>query len=138
METKTIATIAKILSIFTTLLLILGLIFADIHLFIIAMIMLIITLIPTFKYFDQLTDFFRKINGKVIDDERTQYIEAKSSVVSFATVLGVSIYSTAAIFTLRNIHPQYTDLAYPFLIIIVIGSIVYMISNFYYKRKFSD
>lgn len=138
MEIKTIAIIETILSSIVTILWILGLIFADINLFILAMIVLIIAIIPAIKYFSQIDEYFRKRGGKVVDDERTQHIEAKSSLPAFATVLVVSIYSAVAIFTLRNVYPQYTDLAYPFFIIAIIGFVVYMVSNTYYKRKYSD
>ena len=139
METKTIVIIAVIISTFSTLLWVLGLIFADINLFILAITISVMSLILLKKkYLDQIAEFFSKRNGKVIDDERTQLIEAKSSTLSFGTLIAVNIYSAIAIFTLRNTYPQYIDLAYPFLIITVIGFIVNMISKAYYKRKYGD
>jgi len=139
METKTIVIIAVIISTFSTLLWVLGLIFADINLFILAITISVMSLILLKKkYLDQIAEFFSKRNGKIVDDERTQLIEAKSSTLSFGTLLAVSIYSAVAIFTLRNIYPQYVDLAYPFLIIVVIGVIVNIITKTYYKRKYGD
>jgi len=138
METRTIVIITIIISSLTTLFGVLGIIFADINLFILAIIILIITLIPAIKYFDDINEFFRKRNGKIVDDERTKYIESKSSIMSFATVIGVCLYATVGIFTLRNTYPEYINLAYPFLIIFVIGLAANMISTAYYKRKYSD
>jgi len=139
METKTIVIIAIIISTCSTLLWVLGLIFARFDLFILAIIISIISLISLKKkYLDQIAEFFSKRDGEVIDDERSQYIEAKSSTLSFGALIAVSIYSAVAIFTLRNTYPQYIDLAYPFLIIVVIGFVVNMISKTYYKRKYSD
>lgn len=138
MEIKTIAIIATILSSIVTILWILGLIFADINLFILSMIVLVIAILLAIKYFRQITEFFRKRGGSVVDDERTQYIEEKASLPAFAAVIAVSIYSAIAIFTLRNIYPAYTNLVYPLVIIAVIGFVVYIISSEYYKRKYSD
>ena len=59
METKTIVIIAIITSSLTTLLWALGLIFADINLFILAMIILLISLYPAIKYFNDITEFFQ-------------------------------------------------------------------------------
>jgi len=136
METKTIVIIAIILSTLTNLLWISGLILADINLFILSLIIVIISLIPAIKYFNQISEFFRKRNGEVVDDERTQYIENKSNVLSFAFVIAVSIYSAVGIFTLRD--TLNTELAYPFIIIVVMGLIVNIIAKAYYKRKYSD
>jgi uncharacterized membrane protein len=139
METKTIVIMAIIISSTTTLLWILGLIFADINLFILAIILSIISLIfLKSTYLNQIGEFFSIRDGKVVDDERTQYIEAKSSTISFAAVVAVSIYSIIGIFTLRNVYPQYIDLAYPLIIIVVIGVIANIISKVYYTLKYSD
>jgi len=139
METRTIVIIAIIISTLSTLLWVLGLIFADINLFIIAILISLGSLILLKKkYLDQISEFFSKKNGEVIDDERSQYIEAKSSTLSFGAIIAVSIYSAVGIFTLRNTYPQYVDLAYPFLIIMVVGFIANIIAKDYYKRKYSD
>lgn len=137
MKSKTISIIIIILSCLVTLLWVLGLIFANINLFILAMCVLLITAFPTIKYFNQINEFFRKRNGKVIEDERTENIEAKASLPGFASIMVVSIYSVVAIFTLRNIYPEYVNFAYPFLIITVIGFVSYIISQMYFKRKYS-
>lgn len=138
MESKTIAIILTILSSIVTILWVLGLIFADINLFIVAMIVLIIAIFPAMKYFSQISEFFRKINNKVVDDERTQHIEEKASLPAFGVMIAGSIYAAVAIFTLRNVYPNYTNLAYPFFIIAIIGFISYIISEAYYKRKYSN
>jgi len=139
METKTLVIITITGSSITTLLWVLGLIFARFDLFVLAIIISLMSLVLLKnKYLGQISEFFSKKNGEVVDDERSQYIEAKSSTLSFGALIAVSIYSAVAIFTLRNIYPQYIDLAYPFLAIIVIGLIANMITKAYYKRRYGD
>jgi uncharacterized membrane protein len=138
MKTKTIVIITIILSGIVTLLWVLGLIFANINLFILAMIVLAISVIPAIKYYKNLNEFFKTRNGEVLDDERSAHIDEKATLPAFASVIVVSVYSGVAIFTLRNVYPQYTMLAYPFFAILIIGFIVYMISRIYYKRKYGS
>jgi len=138
MESKTVVIIATILSSIVTLLWVLGLIFANINLFILAMIVLAISIYPAIKYFKDITEYFKKRNGEIIEDERTKHIEARATLPTFALILVVSIYAGIAIFTLRNIYPKYVNLAYPFFIIAILGLITYTISRTYYKRKYSD
>jgi len=134
MKTKTIVTIAIIFSSVETLLWALGLIFADINFFIASMILLVISIVPAVKYFSQLSEFFSKRKGEVIEDERTKHIEAKAALPAFVIMLALCIYSAIAIFTLRYTYPQYIELAYPFVIIGVIGFVVHTIATAYYKR----
>ena len=134
MESKTIVIIAIIFSILETLLWALGLIFADINFFIAAMIVLVISIVLAIKYFNQLSEFFRRRKGEVVEDERTKHIEAKAALPAFVVMLVLCIYSAIAIFTLRNTYPQYIELAYPFVIIGVIGFVVHAIATAYYKR----
>jgi len=138
METKTIVIIAIITSSLTTLLWALGLIFADINLFILAMIILLISLYPAIKYFNDITEFFKEREDEVTEDEKTDYIEEKAALPAYVTMLAVSIYAGIAIITLRNIYPEYVNLAYPFFIIGIIGIIANIISKVYYKIKYSD
>jgi uncharacterized membrane protein len=137
-KTKTIVIIAIILSSTTTLLWVLGLTFANINLFILSMIVLVISIIPTIKYYKNITEFFKRSNGEVVADERKEHIEEKAAVPAFTSMLAVSIYSGVAIFTLRNVYPQYTILAYAFIIMGIVGFIAFTISRMYYKRKYSS
>ena len=138
MENKTIAIIAIITSSLVTILWALGLIFADINLFILSMIVLIISLYPAIRYFSNLSEFFNKRDDTVIEDERTEKIEEKATIPAFASMIAVSIYGGIAIITLRNIYPEYINLAYPFFTIGIVGLIAYTISKVYYNRKYSD
>lgn len=137
MESKTIVIITILLSSIVTILWVLGLLFADITLFILAMIVLIISIYPAVKYFKEINEFFKKRNGQVIEDERTEHIEEKATLPAYGSMIAVSIYAGVAIFTLRDVYPEYINLAYPFFIIPVIGLITYAISRIYYKRKYS-
>lgn len=69
------------------------------------MIVLMITLIPTIRYYKELDKFFKSRNGEIIEDERTQYIDERASLPAFGSVMGIIIYAAIAIFTLRNIYP---------------------------------
>ena len=137
MESKTIVIITIILSITETILWVLGIIFANINLFILAMILLLISIYPAIKYFNEISEFFKKRKGEIIEDERTEHIEEKATLIAFASIIAVSIYVGVAIFTLRYVYPEYLNLAYPFFIIVIIGLISYMISRIYYKRKYT-
>jgi uncharacterized membrane protein len=134
MKSKIIAIIATIFSSIVTILWILGLIFADINLFILAMIVLIISIFPAIKYYSKISEFFRDRNSEIVDNEKTQRIKEKASFHAFTAVIVVSIYSVIAVLTLRNIYPAHTDLTYPFVIITVTGLVVYIISSAYYKK----
>lgn len=138
MKTKIKAIITIILSSLVTLLWILGIIFANFNLFIISMIVLMITLIPTIRYYKELDKFFKIRNGEIIEDERTQYIDERASLPAFGSVMGIIIYVAIAIFTLRNIYPQYTPMSYAFFFTAIIGIIIFLISRIYFKRKYSE
>ncbi|MCL2114867.1 MAG: DUF2178 domain-containing protein [Methanobrevibacter sp.] len=138
MKTKLIVILLGILSSLTTLSWALGLILANINLFLISMILLAISIIPTIKYYKNISEFFKSKNGEVVADERKEHIEGKAALPAFAIMLVISIYSGIAIFTLRNTYPQYSLLIYPFFIIATIGFTTYTISNAYYKRKYGS
>jgi uncharacterized membrane protein len=138
LKPKIIVTIMIIGSFITTLLWTLGLIFANINLFIISMIMVVISFIPAIKYYKVITGFFKTKNGEIVADERKEHIEEKATLPAYAVMLSVSIYSGIGLITLRNIYPEYVNLAYPFIIIVILGLISYMISNLYYKRKYGN
>ena len=138
METKTVVIIITIVSSVVTLLWALGLIFANINLFILAMIVLLISIYPTIKYFEDIKEFFKKTrNGNIVEDERTEHIEEKAAYLTFALITAASIYGGIAIITFRNIYPECVNLAYPLFIIAILGLTVYTIIRFYYKRKYS-
>jgi len=138
METKTVVILITTTSSVVTLLWVLGLIFANINLFIIAMIVLLISIYPTIKYFNDIKELFKKRrNGKIVEDERTEHIEEKAAYLTFGLTTAVSIYGGIAIITFRNIYPEYVNLAYPFFIIAILGLIVYTLIRVYYKRKYS-
>lgn len=102
------------------------------------MIVLMITLIPTIRYYKELDKFFKSRNGEIIEDERTQYIDERASLPAFGSVMGIIIYAAIAIFTLRNIYPQYTSMSYAFFFTAIIGIIIFLISRIYFKRKYSE
>lgn len=138
MKTKTIVIITVFLSSLVTILWVLGLVFANINLFTIGMIILLISLYPAIRYFNDINEFFKKINDKVIEDERTEHIDEKAGLMSFAALIAVSFYVGVAILTLRNTYPEYVNLAYPFFIVFIMGLLTHLIIKAYYKRKYSD
>ncbi|MGL4669739.1 MAG: DUF2178 domain-containing protein [Methanobacteriaceae archaeon] len=116
----------------TSLLWIIGLILADINLFLIAMAVLIINLIIFIKNMDEIKNSIKS----QIDDERTEYIKRKSSETSFGVLIALNIYLGVAIITLRNIYPEYLITGYFLIITTVIGLITYAIVEKYYKSKY--
>lgn len=116
----------------TSVLWIIGLILADINLFLIAMVVLIINLIIFIKNMDEIKNSIKS----QIDDERTEYIKRKSSETSFGVLIALNIYLGIAIITLRNIYPEYLITGYFLIITTVIGIITYAIVEKYYKSKY--
>lgn len=121
-----------VLSGITSILWIIGLIIANMDLFFIAMILLIVNLLIFAKYMDEIKN---SIKSK-IDNERTEYIKRKSSEVSFGVLLALNIYLGIAILTLRNLYPKYLVAGYFLIITTVIGLITYVIVEKYYKSKY--
>ena len=138
MKTKQKVIILITLQSISTLLWALGLIWANFDFFIISLIISVIYSIPAIIYLDEITEFFKTKDGEVIADERKELIDGKAAIPAFVLMFGVSFYSGIAIITLRNIYPEYINLAYPFFIIAIIGLLSYQLSNIYYKRKFGD
>jgi len=140
METKNVVIMITITSSVVTLLWVLGLIFANINLFILAMIVLLASIYPTIKYYNDINEFFKKrknSNSNIVEDERTEHIEEKAGYLTFGLITAVSIYGGIAIITFRNIYPECVNLAYPLFIIAILGLIVNTIIRVYYKRKYS-
>ncbi|MGL6297880.1 MAG: DUF2178 domain-containing protein [Methanobacteriaceae archaeon] len=121
-----------VLSGITSILWIIGLIIANIDLFFISMIVLIVNLLIFIKYMGEIKN---SIKSK-IDDERTEYIKRKSSEVSFGLLIALNIYLGIAIITLRNLYPEYLVAGYFLIITTVIGLIIYVIVEKYYKSKY--
>ncbi len=138
MESKIKVIITIILSTLVTFTWVLGIIFANFNLFIVSMILFIIVLIPTIKYYKELDEFFKSRNEEIIEDERTRYIDEKASLPAFGSVMAIVIYVAIAIFTLRNVYPEYIIIAYAFSFTAFIGIIIYLISRTYFKRKYSN
>ncbi|MEA4957022.1 hypothetical protein SDC9_07568 [bioreactor metagenome] len=138
MESKIKVIITIILSTLVTFTWVLGIIFANFNLFIVSMILFIIVLIPTIKYYKELDEFFKSRNEEIIEDERTRYIDEKASLPAFGSVMAIVIYVAIAIFTLRNVYPEYIIIAYAFSFTAFIGIIIYLISRTYFKRRYSN
>ena len=138
MESKIKVIITIILSTLVTFTWVLGIIFANFNLFIVSMILFIIVLIPTIKYYKELDEFFKSRNEEIIEDERTRYIDEKASLPAFGSVMAIVIYVAIVIFTLTNVYPEYIIIAYAFSFTAFIGIIIYLISRTYFKRKYSN
>lgn len=135
------AIFVTILSTIINIMWILGLIFANIKLFIIAMVLLTMTIIYSIKNFKELDEFFKNLKLKdndVVEDERTEYINERASVPAFGSLMAISIYTGIAIFTLRNSYPQFELMSYAFIFIGIIGIIIFMICRTYYKKKYGS
>ncbi|MDL2246655.1 DUF2178 domain-containing protein [Methanobrevibacter sp. OttesenSCG-928-K11] len=114
-----------------------GLILANINFFILSLVLLLIVLPYTLKNFNEFQEFFTKRNGKVIEDERANYINEKAGNMGFGITLAINIYLGVAILTLRNIYPQYSIIAYVLFLLVIISIIIYKIATLYYKKRYS-
>jgi uncharacterized membrane protein len=136
MNIKSKVIILFLLSMIINVLWISGLITANISLFFLAMIMLIPSLIIAKANFNELKEFFRKRNGKVIEDEREEYIKEQAGYMAYGLSSALNIYIAVALLTLRNVYPQYSIVAYALLLVTVIGLGIYIIGTYYYKNKY--
>ena len=135
MDTKIKVIMMVIFSGIVSLTWILGLIFANIDYFLLAMVILLISLIPAFKYFDEINEYFKKRGDKVVEDERIEYMQGKAGNISFGIFIAFMLYCGIAMLTLRNVYPEYTLSSYIILLLSVIGLIIYITILQYYKRK---
>lgn len=125
-----------IISIATSITWITGVITENLTLYIIAMILVLITLALTYTHPKEPTEFFKKRNGKIVDDERKQLIDQKSANMGLGISTIILLYIAVLLLTLRSTIPQYIPIAITIIIILIIQLLSYGIARIYYNRKY--
>ena len=113
-----------------------GLILANVTLVILALIITIAVLPTVYIHRNDITDMFQRDSDKIIEDERTQLINEKSSTIALGAFIGSIIYIGLIIVSLRNIYPQFLFTGYTLLITALFGLVIFIISSSYYKRRY--
>jgi uncharacterized membrane protein len=135
MNLKTLRNILILLSAIQTVLWVSGLILANIVLVVLALIIVIVILPIVYVNREDITGMFQRDN-RIVEDERTQLIDEKSSTIALGAFIGSILYVGLIIVSLRNIYPQFLFTGYILLITAVFGLILSIISRTYYKRRY--
>ena len=136
MNQKTLKIILILASLSQSVLWIAGLILANVGLVIAAIIIVIAILPMVYIHRDDITAMFQRDKDKIVEDERTQMINEKSSTIALGAFIGTIIYVGLILVALRNVYPQYLVTGYVLLITALFGLIISIISRTYYKRRY--
>ncbi len=112
-----------------------GLILANVTLVVLALIITIAILPVVYVLRDDIKEMFQR-DDKIVEDERTQLINEKSSTITLGAYIGAIIYVGLIIVSLRNVYPQYLFTGYVLLITALFGLILSIISRIYYKWRY--
>lgn len=125
-----------LLSLFSQLMWIIGLIYGNINMFIASIIILaILSIICIIKY-DEMDKYFSTIRGRKIEDERTKFIDEKAATTTIGITVGALLYIAIGIITLRSTFTEYLPAAYTLILVVVLIFIINMITRQYFKNKF--
>jgi uncharacterized membrane protein len=113
---------------------ILGLLFANIWLIIAAIIVVLLVLPMVYKHKDEISGMFQGKN--IMEDERTELINEKSSTVTLGVVIATVLYMGLMIVSLRNSFPDLQLAGYTLFATAVFALIINVISRMYYKRRY--
>ena len=136
MNQKILRTILIIASATQTVFWITGLILANVALVVIALVITISVIPVVYIHRDDIGEMFQRDKNKIVDDERTQLINEKSSTIALGALIGTIIYVGLIIVSLRNIYPQFLITGYVLLTTALLGIIITFISRIYYKWRY--
>jgi len=136
MNLKTLRNILIIASAIQTVLWVAGLILANVRLVVSALIITIAILPIIYIHREDITEMFQRDSDKIVEDERTQLINEKSSTITLGALIGTIIYVGLIIISLRNVYPEFLFTGYVLLITALFGLILSIISRTYYKRRY--
>ena len=136
MNQKTLRNILITTSAIQTILWVTGLILANVTLVILALIVAMAVLPVVYIHRDNIGEMFQRDKDKIMEDERTQLINEKSSTMTLGALIGTIIYVGFILVSLRNIYPEYLLIGYVLLITALYSLILNIISRTYYKRKY--
>ncbi len=135
MNLKTLGNIIIVIGLIQTVLWIIGLVLANIF-FIVAAIIITLAVLPVlYIQRDHLNEMFQ-YKDKIVDDERTQFINEKSFNLTLRVIIGVIAYLGLIMVALRNSYPQYLLTGIILLLLMVFAVIMILLSRAYYKRKY--
>jgi uncharacterized membrane protein len=134
LDLKTLRNLLILTSTIQTVLWVVGILLADVFLVILALITTIAILPVVYVHRNDITAMF--LGDKIVEDERTQLINEKSSTIALGAFIGAIIYMGLIIVSLRNIYPQFLVTGYVLLITALFGIILTIISRTYYKRRY--
>lgn len=136
MNLKNQGIILKIVSVFVTGLWVAGLIIGSVYLVLLAILIVLVEIPIVYIKRDSLKDMFQENGGKVVEDERTRFINEKASSMTMGIFIAVIIYVAIILLALRNSFPEWTLPAYTLIGSAVLCLILYGISRLYYGRKY--
>ncbi|MCE7698674.1 MAG: DUF2178 domain-containing protein [Methanobacterium paludis] len=108
---------------------------ANVTLVVLALITTIAILPVVYIHRNDITEMFQN-NDEIVEDERTQLINEKSSTIALGAFIGAIIYVGLIIVSLRNVYPQFLVTGYVLLITALFGVILSIISRTYYKMRY--
>lgn len=113
---------------------VLGLLFANVWLILGAVIIVIIILPLVYRHRTEISGMFQGKN--IMEDERTELINEKSSTVTLGVLIATVIYVGLIIVSLRNSYPDIQLAGYTLFATAVLALIINTISRVYYKRRY--
>jgi len=111
-----------------------GLLLANIW-FVLAAIVVVLIILPlVYMHRDDISSMFQ---GKdIVEDERTEFINDKSSTITLGVLVATVIYVGLIIIALRNSFPDLQLAGYTLFLTAVLALIINAISRVYYKRRY--
>jgi uncharacterized membrane protein len=134
MNEKSLKILFILTSMIQSVLWILGLLFANIWFVLAAIIVVLINLPLVYMHRNDISGMFQ---GKdIMEDERTELINEKSSTVTLGALIGIILYAGIIIISLRNSYPDLQLAGYTLFATAVLALIINIISRIYYKRRY--
>lgn len=136
MNSKTLVIIISMISIVSSILWLIALITANIKIFVISLVLLIINIIIAFKNLNSIKEYFNSnfLSGRFQEDERTDFIDNKASVATLGISVATILYVAIGILVLRNTYPNLVMSGYTLVIAAIFILITHIITTKYYKH----
>lgn len=134
MNEKSLKILFILTSMVQTVLWVLGLLFANVWLIIAAMIVVLLVLPLVYRHKDEISGMFQGKN--IMEDERTELINEKSSTITLGVVIATVLYVGFMIVSLRNSFPDLQLAGYTLFATAVFALIINVVSRMYYKRRY--
>ena len=134
MNEKNLKILFILTSMIQSVLWIVGLLLANIWFVLAAIIVVLITLPLVYIHRNDISEMFQ---GKdIMEDERTELINEKSSTVTLGALIGIILYAGLIIISMRNSYPDIQLAGYTLFATAVLALIINTISRIYYKRRY--